>query len=94
MEAASAGKAIIATEVGGIPEVIEHNKSGLLIPPENPEALSQAIMQLTKYPDYASSLGQQARQRFEAEFSIDKMVKNTIDLYERQVNFVNPPTAS
>jgi glycosyltransferase involved in cell wall biosynthesis len=51
------GKAIIGSDIGGIPEQIEHNKTGILVPPDNPEALADAILQLARNPDARESLG-------------------------------------
>src|SRR2546430_10694666 len=53
----------ICTNVGGIPEVIKHGVNGLLVPPENPQALAAAILQLLREPHYARSHAENGRER-------------------------------
>ena len=61
LEASSAGLPIVATMVGGVPEIIEDGVTGLLVPPKNPQALSAAILQLLKDPVLPRNLLVQAR---------------------------------
>jgi glycosyltransferase involved in cell wall biosynthesis len=63
LEAMAFGLPVIATSVGGIPEVIEHGVSGLLVPPESPDVLAAAIMQLAGDSDLRLRLGAAARRR-------------------------------
>lgn len=83
MEACSAGKPIVASRVGGIPEVVADGVNGLLVPPEDPAALAQAIQHLMEHPATAQQFGLQARQRFERAFSIDTMLAHTLRVYQR-----------
>lgn len=83
MEAASAAKATIGSRVGGIPEVIENEVTGLLVPPENPIALADAIMRLLNAPEKIDSLANASRNKFEDQFSIDHMVEKTLAVYEK-----------
>ena len=82
MEGSSAGKAIIATRVGGIPEVIADHVNGLLIPANDAEALARAIQDLAGNPALALRLGSAARRRFETEFSIATMIEKTLGVYQ------------
>lgn len=83
MEACSAGKPIVASRVGGIPEVVADGENGLLVPPEDPAALAQAIRYLMTHSATAQQFGLQARQRFEQAFSIDTMLTHTLRVYQR-----------
>ncbi len=83
LEAMGHGVPVVATKVGGIPEAIEHEVSGLLVPPGDPEALTNALAQLIECPEYAESLARTARARVEAEFSVGAMVEKYADLYAR-----------
>jgi sugar transferase (PEP-CTERM/EpsH1 system associated) len=82
LEAMAAGKPIVATYVGGIPEIIEHDIDGLLIPPHNTEALSDAIMKLLRNTEKARLLGIMAKRKFEKNFSLSLMVKKYEEVYE------------
>jgi len=73
LEAMRAGCSIIVTDVGGNPESISHEKEGLMVPSRDPEALAAAIQRLAASPEFRKQLGQNARQRFEREFTEDIM---------------------
>lgn len=79
LEAMFAGKAIVASEVGGIPEVIESGSDGRLVPPSDPRALADALARLISTPALRASLGQAAREKATSQFSIAHMA----DDYER-----------
>jgi glycosyltransferase involved in cell wall biosynthesis len=61
LEALSAGQAVVASDIAGIPEVIEDRKNGLLVPPEDADALARSIMELRDKPDLRRRLGAEAR---------------------------------
>ncbi len=82
-EAMSCGLAAIATEVGGVPEIVEHEDSALLVPPADQGALTAAIRRLAKDPLLRNRLGARARARVEAELTIEKMVERHEALYEQ-----------
>jgi sugar transferase (PEP-CTERM/EpsH1 system associated) len=82
LEAMAAGKPIIATNVGGIPEVVDHNSNGLLIPPDDTEALSDAIVELLRDREKAGKLGMMAKRKFESNFSLSTMVKKYEEVYD------------
>ncbi len=71
LEAMSLGKAIVSTRVGGVEEWLEDGVNALLTPPEDSEALAQAMARCLHEPELVSSLGQRARHTFEKSFSID-----------------------
>lgn len=83
VEAAAAGLPIVASNVGGIPEIIEHGVNGLLVPPGDPQALAAAIQELIDDPERAKRLGEAARRTAFERFSAEAMAAAYMDLYER-----------
>ena len=81
LEAMAAKKPIVATKVGGIPEAVIHNHSGLLVPPKDPEALANAILKILKNSNLAASLAENAYNRFLKYFTVKKMVSRYEQLY-------------
>ena len=81
LEAMAAKKPIVATNVGGIPTAIVHEHSGLLVPPKDPEALTNAILKILKNSNLAASLAENAYKRFLKHFTIKKMVSRYEQLY-------------
>jgi len=77
MEAASAGKPVVATRVGGVPEIIEHGASGLLVDPESSEQLAAALTRLIDDAPFARSLAGCLQDRFSREFSLPVMIERT-----------------
>jgi phosphatidyl-myo-inositol dimannoside synthase len=63
LEAMAAGLPIVAARAGAAPEVVEDGRTGLLVPPGNPEALAAAVVRLLQTPDLARTLGEQGRRR-------------------------------
>ncbi|MDP3791611.1 MAG: glycosyltransferase [Candidatus Omnitrophota bacterium] len=81
IEAMFSGKAVIATNVGGVPEIIENRLNGLLIPEKDPEAIADAIDYILSNPDKAGELGSNARSRVCERFSLSAMVKKYESVY-------------
>ena len=80
LEAMARGKPMIATRVGGNPEMVEDGVSGLLVEPEDPDGLAAAIVRLLDEPERADAMGRAARRRAEA-FSWGRMVDRYEALY-------------
>ena len=85
MEYMAAGRPVVATRVGGIPEMIEHGVHGLLVEPRNPEALAAAIGEILRLPDRGRELGAKGRERQRQQFSIEAMVQRVQALYEELI---------
>lgn len=83
MEAMAAGKPVIATAVGGVPELVEDGVSGVLVPPENVDALAEAMLKLAGDADLRRQLGQAAFKRAKERFDVSVMVQAYAALYER-----------
>jgi len=82
LEAMVQGKPIIATKVGGIPELVEEGKNGFLVPPQDADALSTAMIKLIEHPELRERMGQQSRAIAGAQFDLNKMVKDIESLYD------------
>ena len=82
LEAMAAGKAIVATDVGGIPEVIDDGVDGTIIPSDDFHALTEAILELLHDEKKRHDIGIKARMKFEEKFTIQTMVKRYEELYE------------
>ena len=80
LEAMRAGKAIVATNVGGNCESVTDEKEALIVPPADPHALAIALERLLNNSDLRKELANNARSRFEAEFTEEVMMKNLINV--------------
>jgi glycosyltransferase involved in cell wall biosynthesis len=81
LEAMRCGTPVIGTCVGGIPEVVEHGKSGVLVAPESPHALARAIIDLLRNPARRAELGERGRERFQTLFSASRMGTEMVAIY-------------
>lgn len=81
IEAMALAKPVIASDVGGLRELIIDGKTGLLIEPANPEQLSAAILKLMKHRDLAKSLAENGRVAVLERFSVSEMIKTLQDIY-------------
>jgi glycosyltransferase involved in cell wall biosynthesis len=75
-------KPVVATAVGGIPEVVEDERSGLLVEPGDPQALAAACLRAVRDRDLTDRLGRAAKDRVESEFSSDILARRMVDLYQ------------
>jgi glycosyltransferase involved in cell wall biosynthesis len=76
---------VVAIARGGIPEVVEDERNGLLVKDLNPEVFASAIASLVDHPDEATRLGKAARESSINYFSVDRMVERTLQIYEGQI---------
>lgn len=83
LEAMASGLPVIATAVGGNVELVEPDTSGLLVPAAAPGALAEAIVRMAQAPDEARVMGQTARRRVEAQYSMAAMLRNYQHVYDR-----------
>ena len=81
IEAMVAEVPIIATNVGGVPEMIKNNVNGILIEPKNSQILAEKILELINSPEKYLGMTQKAKQKAEQEFTLEKMIKETKELY-------------
>lgn len=81
LDAMAAGLPVVATEVGGVPEIVRHEVNGLLVPARDPEALAAAIARLAQDPGARARMGAKGRERAR-EFGSDRTAAATRALYE------------
>jgi len=86
LEAMSCGLPVLATRVGGAPDVIQHNVSGFLIPPDDLESLQRGLDALLADKSLRLRLGAAARQRIVSDFSLDSVAERLAALYHRLLN--------
>ncbi len=82
LEYMGAAKPVVATRVGGVPDLVVDGVTGLLVEPQDPEALAAAIAELLRDPRRAARMGEAGRERLDREFSIEATVRKVETLYE------------
>jgi glycosyltransferase involved in cell wall biosynthesis len=80
LEAMATSLPIVATHVGGIPELVKNGENGLLVAPANPPELAQAIQRLADNPAEAERMGQCGRERMEKQFTLERKILETEQL--------------
>ena len=81
LEAMAAGRPVIASRVGGLPEMVEDGRTGLLVPPGDARAVAEALRRMLPDPAAARRMGAAARARFLDQFHVDRMVEQTALIY-------------
>ncbi len=84
LEAMRAGVPAIGTRVGGIPDLIEHAVSGILVPPARPDALLKALQEFLKDKTRGSALATRARMNVEQRYTLERMIQETRFHYEKK----------
>ncbi len=93
LEAMAAGLPIVASAVGGIREVVHHERTGLLVPPRDPHALADAICRLIADPPQAQALASSGRAFVAERYSFDRMVASIEQLYTDELTRRAPERA-
>lgn len=86
IEIMACGLPVIATKVGGIPEIVVDGETGLLIEPNNPHELAMAIEKLLDFPDLRKRMGKAGRKRVVEKFSWEKHLEHLIEIYRKMTN--------
>jgi glycosyltransferase involved in cell wall biosynthesis len=81
-EGMSLGKPAVVAAAGGIPEIVEHEKTGLVVPTGQPGPLAEALLRMLREPEFARRMGQAARERYERFHRPEIMARSLEDLFE------------
>jgi L-malate glycosyltransferase len=81
LEAMALGKPVVATAVGGVPEVVADHTTGVLVPPRDAQALSEACLELVREPRWAETIGARARHLVEEAFSHEQSSRELVEVY-------------
>ncbi|MFC1594383.1 lipopolysaccharide heptosyltransferase II [Candidatus Omnitrophota bacterium] len=81
LEAQASGVPVVATRVGGVVDIIEDGKTGLLVPPKSPDAMAEAIVKILKDTKRAQEFSENAYKRVREYFTLDLMAEKTLDAY-------------
>jgi glycosyltransferase involved in cell wall biosynthesis len=84
----SVGKPILSTDVGGISEMIRNKEEGLIVPKEDSKALAEKIMYLYDHRQELKRLGENAKERFYADFTMERFGGNILALIKRRIENV------
>jgi len=82
IEAQAAGVPVVATQVGGVTEIIEHEKTGLLVLPKDIEAMAQAVLRVLNDPSFSQRLVLEAKNKINAKYTLAHMAEATIAVYK------------
>jgi glycosyltransferase involved in cell wall biosynthesis len=82
LEAMRAGLPVVATSVNGIPEEVVDGKTGFLAPRQDVQALADALHTLINSPEIRQQMGKAGREKFEQEFTVERMITETREIYE------------
>lgn len=82
LEAMTHGRPVVATPVGGTPEVVADGETGLLVPPRDPAGLAEAIGRLLAEPELRARMGEAGRSRVAERFSADEMTRRVLEVYD------------
>jgi glycosyltransferase involved in cell wall biosynthesis len=83
LEAMASGKPIVASKIGGIPDVIDHERNGLLVNEKDPKELANVINCLLASPSLRRSLGSAAKEKARHELNLEHIAKATLEIYKR-----------
>jgi lipopolysaccharide heptosyltransferase II len=82
VEAQAAGVPVVATEVGGVVDIIEHNRTGLLVAPADPQGMADAVLKIFKDPQLGREFAEAAYKKVKEKYNVELMVNNTLNVYK------------
>ncbi|TLY28892.1 MAG: glycosyltransferase family 4 protein [Nitrospirae bacterium] len=82
LEAMAMGRAVVATVVGGVPEIVRHGETGLLVPSGDSEALASAVIDLLSEPERRAQFGRAGRERVLKDFTVEAMMGQLLGAYD------------
>ncbi|TBR14787.1 glycosyltransferase, partial [bacterium] len=81
IEAQACGVPVVATSVGGVNDIIDDGRTGLLVPPGDPESMAEAVLKIFNSPGLATELSEAAYRKVKEKYSVELMVKDTVNVY-------------
>ena len=81
IEAMAAAVPVVAASTGGLPEIVRHNETGLLVPDKHPRAIAAAILELASDPEKRAMMGAAGKKRHKEEYTVSRHVKRVLDVY-------------
>jgi glycosyltransferase involved in cell wall biosynthesis len=85
LQAMAMERAVVASDIGGIREVVRDGVDGLLVPPRDPGRLAEGMVRLLLDPEKRYSMGKRGREQVLQKWTLEKMVEKTIGVYERLI---------
>ncbi|MBI5093162.1 MAG: glycosyltransferase family 4 protein [Candidatus Hydrogenedentes bacterium] len=85
LEASAVGTPSVASNVGGVPDIVKHERNGILVPPRDPRAIAGAVISLARDPERRKALAENARKSVVPAYSIERMVEQIESLYEELI---------
>ena len=85
LEAMASGLPVIATDVGGNADLVVPQQTGIMVPPANPEAMANGLLDMAMRPSQSQAMGDAGRQRVLANFSMQAMVSTYQSVYDHQL---------
>jgi glycosyltransferase involved in cell wall biosynthesis len=82
MDAMATGIPVVASDAGGIPEIVQNEVNGLLVPARKPSTLAEAILRMLNNPKEAAKFARAGRRTVEEKFTVDTMVEGNIPVYD------------
>jgi len=89
VEAFACGVPVVATDLGGFKEIIEHDKNGILVEPKNSQAIAESLLRIIKQPQYAQKLTLKARAKVEAVYTLGQCMEETKKVYQTTLKQLN-----
>ena len=86
-EAMAVGRPVVATDIGGASEIVEHGSTGLIVPPADPESLASAMAQILEKEDCGRAMGEAGARRVRERFGRDRMAEGTLEAYRRALDY-------
>lgn len=89
LEAQAMGTPVIATKVGGVVDIIDHDQNGLLVMPKDVDGMAKAITRMITHPELSVKFADAARQKIEEKFTLEHMASQTLSVYEELLTKTN-----
>jgi len=85
LEALASEKPVVATEAGGVSEMVLNHETGILVPNKNPQLLAEAIIYMLSHPEEATAMAKKGRKHVEDNFTVQRMVDETLSVYQKLI---------